>query len=63
MRHRTTLFSARTPKLSKRGPHELASTGFWGGGLGAVVLGICGEGIFIFRELGITGNYFRGANS
>ena len=25
------------------------------------VLGICGEWLFIFRELGITGNYFRGA--
>ena len=25
------------------------------------VLGIWGEGLFIFRELGITANYFRGA--
>ena len=25
------------------------------------VLGICGEWPFIFRELGSTGNYFRGA--
>ena len=25
------------------------------------VLGIWGEWLFIFRELGITGNYFRGA--
>ena len=25
------------------------------------VLGIWGEGLFIFRELGSTANYFRGA--
>ena len=25
------------------------------------VLGICGEWLFIFRELWSTGNYFRGA--
>ena len=30
-----------------------------GGLLG--VLGIWGEGLFIFRELGSTANYFRGA--
>ena len=29
--------------------------------LGPEVLGIWGEGLFIFRELGSTANYFRGA--
>ena len=27
------------------------------------VLGICGEGLLIFRELGSTGNYFRDLGS
>ena len=30
-------------------------------GLKIGVLGIWGEGLFIFRELGSTANYFRGA--
>ena len=28
--------------------------------VGPKILGICGEWLFIFRELGSTGNYFRG---
>ena len=31
------------------------------GGAPTGVLGIWGEGLFIFRELGSTANYFRGA--
>ena len=31
------------------------------GGAPPGVLGIWGEGLFIFRELGSTANYFRGA--
>ena len=37
---------------------QLTKIHFWGP---PGVLGIWGEGLFIFRELGSTGNYFRGS--
>ena len=39
-------------------PSALTHTRLWGP---SGVLGICGEWLFIFRELGSTGNYFRGS--
>ena len=44
------------PCCGNKGADQLR--GYWGP---PGVLGIWGEGLFIFRELGSTVNYFRGA--